>query len=154
MRGAPYVRDDNRYMSYYTGQAGSGLPGFAGSATQYGSGLGGMFRSLYRMAMPLLRRGINIAAPHIKTAASTAVKNIASDVVTSVFNKASAARQEGSGYGVTHRRALKRPPQSVQGRDLAARKRRRTTKGTGKSGKKSKPKRRGGVQSKVFRDIF
>lgn len=155
MHGAPYIRDDARYMTYYTSQAGSGLPGFMGSATQYGAGLGGMFRNLFRFAMPLLRRGFNIATPHIKTAAKAAAKNIAGDIVTSMVNRATAPRQEGSGFVVNHRRPLKRPPQNLQGRDLSSRKRRKTNKCSNNTRKKSKAKRRGAVQTKIFsRDIF
>ena len=151
MRGSPYIRDDGRYISYYTNQAGSGLPGYAGAPTQYGGGLGGMFRNLFRYALPLLRRGFNIATPHIKTAA----KNIVGDVVTSMVSRATAPKQDGSGFVVNSRRPLKRPPQSLQGRDLTAKKRRKTNKCTGAKRKKSKAKRRGSVQTKSFNtDIF
>ena len=154
MRGAPYTRDDGRYMNYYTNQAGSGLPGFVGSATQYGGGIGGIFRSLYRMAMPLIRRGFNIATPHIKTAAKAAAKNIAGDIVTSMVTRATAPKQEGSGLIVKHRRPLKRPPRTAQGRDLST-KRRRTNKCGSSARTQSKAKHRRTAQSKIFsRDIF
>ena len=57
------------YIDYYVAQAGNGLPGFQGAPTMYGSGLGGLFRGLFRMAIPFLKKGFSIAKPHLKTAA-------------------------------------------------------------------------------------
>ena len=83
----PYQEDPHRYISYYQSQTGHAMPGYAGSGVMYGSGfasgIGGLFRGLYRMAIPFLRRGFSIAKPHIKAAA----KNIVSDVVTSALSK-------------------------------------------------------------------
>lgn len=59
----------NDYVNYYQNQAGGGLLGYAGGAVMYGSGLGGLFRGLFRMAVPLLKTGFNIAKPHLKMAA-------------------------------------------------------------------------------------
>lgn len=58
-------------------QAGGDLPGFIGASTQYGNGLEGILRSLYRIALPLLKSGFSLVKPHLKTAAT----NIAGDVV-------------------------------------------------------------------------
>ena len=68
--------DPHRYVNYYQNQAGGSMPGYAGVPSMYGAGLGGLFRGLFRMAMPLLRRGIGIAKPHLKAAA----KNIFSEM--------------------------------------------------------------------------
>ncbi len=46
----------------------------------YGGGIGGIFKALYRTALPLLRL---VVKPHLKTAA----RNIASDVVTSALSR-------------------------------------------------------------------
>ena len=48
MRGYRPPYDENKYVQYYLNQAGSGLPGYEGSSTQYGAGIGGMFRSLFK----------------------------------------------------------------------------------------------------------
>ena len=57
--------------------------------------------------MPLLRKGIGIAKPHLKTAA----KNIVSDVVSNVIRpRHQENNQEGSGLHVVQRRAIYRPP--------------------------------------------
>lgn len=119
MRGSPYISNDGQYMAYYTNQAGYALPGFTGSATQYGTGLGGMFRSLFRFAMPLLKSGFTMAKPHLKTAA----KNIVGDVITHMVNRPSKPQQEGSGLMYRHTRGIKRPPRArSQGRVLKRRK--------------------------------
>ena len=151
MRGSTYIGDDGRYIAYYANQAGSALPGYAGAPAQYGAGLGGMLRNLFRFAMPLLRRGVSIAKPHIKTAA----KHIAGDVVTQLVARATAPRQEGSGFIVNTRRAAKRPPRGVKGCDLASRKRRKSYKSATKVRKGAKDKRRRTEQTKFSnRDIF
>lgn len=94
------------YIDYYKHQAGNGLPGFQGTPTMYGSGLGGMFKALFRMAVPLFKSGFNIAKPHLKTAA----KGIISDVVSNVISKKLQREQEGSGLGAIASRHVRRPP--------------------------------------------
>lgn len=101
----PHNNDADKYISYYTSQAGGDLPGYSGVSSQYGAGLGGIFRGLFRMAFPLLKKGLNIAAPHLKSAA----KNIVSDVVTNVMTRVN-KDQEGSGLMTMARRPMKRPP--------------------------------------------
>ena len=116
----PYIADNNRFMAYYASQAGSGLPGYAGSASQYGYGLGGIFRNLFRFAMPLLKTGYTMAKPHLKTA----VRNLAGDVIARVMDKPPRPypnnyHQEGSGLIMHHSRGVKRPPgSSLKGRVL------------------------------------
>ena len=77
----PYAQDPQRYVLYYQNQAGGVLHGYAGAPVMYGSGLGGIFRGLFRMAVPLLKKGFNIVKPHLKTAA----KNVVSDVVSNIM---------------------------------------------------------------------
>lgn len=100
--------DPAHYVNYYKNQAGGGLPGYAGGGVMYGAGLGGLFRGLFRMALPLLKRGFSIAKPHLKNAA----KNIVSDVVTNAmshtFNNNKA--QDGSGLMVMSRKRRSKPP--------------------------------------------
>ena len=100
------MRDDGRYLSYYMNQAGGELPGFIGTSTQYGQGLGGIFRNLFRMAVPLLKRGFSLAKPHLKTAAT----NIVGDVVSNITRNTLSRKQEGNGLMVYTQRPLKRPP--------------------------------------------
>ena len=45
------------YEDYYTRQVGGNLPFFVGARVQRGHGLGNLFGSLLRSAMPLIKRG-------------------------------------------------------------------------------------------------
>lgn len=137
MAYTPYVRDDARYMTYYMNQAGGELPGFIGSSTQYGNGLGGIFRGLLRMAVPLFKKGFSIAKPHLKNAAVNIVGDMASNIARSAVSR----RQEGNGLMVIRKRPSKRPPSS-RGRSSGRSKKRKTTvKVTRRIRKKSATKR-------------
>ncbi|KAL1256637.1 hypothetical protein QQF64_012182 [Cirrhinus molitorella] len=135
-----YNTDPERYVAYYQNQAGNGLPGYAGGGVMYGSGLGGVFRKLFRMAMPLLKQGFRIAKPHLKSAA----KNILSDVVTNTlthsFNNNNT--QDGSGLMVMSRKRMSRPP-GVRRSGQTQKKRKRAPKKTSviKRGRKTASKR-------------
>lgn len=106
--------DPERYVTYYWNQAGNRLPGYAGGPVMYGSGIGGIFRSLFRTALPLLKRGFSIAKPHLKTAA----RNIASDVVTRAlsrsYNDNNNNGQNGNGLMVMSRGSLKPPGERLR----------------------------------------
>ena len=153
MRGYRPPYDENKYVQYYLNQAGSGLPGYEGSSTQYGAGIGGMFRSLFRMAIPLFRRGVSIAKPHLKTAA----KHIIGDVMTNIAHAASTPKQQGAGMRVYARRATKYPPIGC-GRTRAPARRRKQNKRLASIKKRAKPKRIRKVSTRRFRgaanDIF
>ena len=60
----PLRADSKAYENYYTKQVGSGLPFYAGAQMQRGHGLGQLFGSLIRVAMPLVKRA---AGPAIKS---------------------------------------------------------------------------------------
>ncbi len=47
----------NPYVDYYVRQVGGQLPVFVGARGQRGHGLGNLFGSLFRSAMPLIKRG-------------------------------------------------------------------------------------------------
>jgi len=67
------------WLSYYKNQAeqvGYGFSGFKGTPYQRGAGLGSFFRSLFRMAVPLLRS----TASHVGKQALATGANIAHDV--------------------------------------------------------------------------
>lgn len=152
MARSPYNRDDTRYMSYYLNQAGGDLPGFIGASTQYGQGLGGIFRTLFRMAVPLLKRGFNIAKPHLKTAAT----GIMGDVVSNITKSSVSRKQEGNGLVVYTRRPIKRPPSTARARSVS--KKRKTTCKTKRTVKKKRTTKvnRAPVSRRRFlsKDIF
>lgn len=47
------------FENYYLKQAGNGLPSFSGTRYQRGHGLGNIFRSLAKIASPLIAKGVN-----------------------------------------------------------------------------------------------
>lgn len=97
------------YVNYYRNQASGCLPGYAGGGVMYGAGLGGLFRGLFRMAIPFLKRGFSIAKPHLKSAA----KNIVTDVVSNALSRSNnddSKPQGGSGLMVMARKSLSKPP--------------------------------------------
>lgn len=62
----------NPVEKYYIDQA-SGIAHFSGPHSQRGHGLGGIFKSLFRAAVPLFKK----AAPIVKAAAKTVAKEAA-----------------------------------------------------------------------------
>ena len=77
------------YNDYYARQAGGALPYFAGAQYQRGHGLGSLFGSLLRSAMPLIKRG-SVALG--KGALKTGVR-IAGDVLSGQNIKTAAKRR-------------------------------------------------------------
>lgn len=153
MARAPYVRNEAKYTAYYMNQAGGGgeLPGYIGSRVQYG-GVAGIFRALYRMAVPLILKGVGIAKPHLKTAA----KNIAGDVVSKI-TRAAFNKQDGSGLVVVTKRPKKRPPSfsTAHARPSKKRKTKKTRAKKTKSVKKqSFGRRRPAKSRRIAKDIF
>lgn len=76
----------------------------------YGAGVGGIFRSLFRKAVPLLRRGFELIKPHVKTAARNIAKDVVGHVSESVLKKVTTPMpQEGLGLMyLKRRRGVKR----------------------------------------------
>lgn len=53
----PYKCCEKSFEDYYTHQTGNGLEYYRGAPFQSGYGLGGLFRSFFRSAVPLLKSG-------------------------------------------------------------------------------------------------
>lgn len=105
--------DPALYSNYYRAQAGHGLPGYQGAPVMYGAGVGGVFRSLFRKAVPLLRRGFEIIRPHVKTAARNIARDVVGNVSQAILNKVNT--QEGAGLVYMKRRkGLKRKAAQAQ----------------------------------------
>lgn len=107
-----YRMDPEHYIAYYQNQAGNGLPGYMGSGVMYGSnfsGIGGVFKNLFRMAMPFLRRGFSIAKPHLKAAAKNIVSDVVTTALTKSYNTDNNNGQNGNGLMVMTRRRVKPP---------------------------------------------
>lgn len=90
------------YARYYVVQAGHGLEGFRGDEYMYGAGLAGLFRGLFRRAVPLFRKGIELVKPHVKNAARNIAKDALASVSTAVMDRLSRAPQEQEGSGLVY----------------------------------------------------
>ena len=142
----PFVRDEAKYTAYYVNQAGGDLPGYSGSRVQYGNGLAGIFRAIYRTVVPLFKRGIAIAKPHLTSAA----KNIAGDVMSNVTRAAfSNKRQDGNGLAVVTKKR-KRTPATAHAQKF----KRPRTKRTKTVKKGSFSRKRRVKNTRVPQDIF
>lgn len=141
------------YIDYYRNQAGGGLPGYAGGAVMYGAGLGGLFRGLFRMAVPLLKKGFNIAKPHLKAAAKNIVSDVVSNAMTRSYNGDPKA-QDGSGLMVMARKRLSKPP-GIRRRGLSIKKtKRRGKKLSVTRRKRKKTKKRNASVKRTIKTIF
>ena len=80
----------------------------------YGAGVGGIFRSLFRKAIPLLRRDLEIIKPHAKNTAQNIAKDVIGHVSWAVLDKVvKPAKQEGSSLIYIQRMRLKRKMQQT-----------------------------------------
>lgn len=141
------------YIDYYRNQAGGGLPGYAGGAVMYGAGLGGLFRGLFRMAVPLLKKGFNIAKPHLKAAAKNIVSDVVSNAMTRSYNGDPKA-QDGSGLMVMARKRLSKPP-GIRRRGLSIKKtKRRGKKLSVTCRNRKKTKKRNASVKRTIKTIF
>jgi hypothetical protein len=106
----------NVWLDYYSSQAnqvGYGMTGFKGFPYHRGAGIGSFFRSLFRMAVPLIKS----AATNVGKQALASGANIATDVLqgrpliqsleehgkegaSNLIKKASSAIQKGRGLGI------------------------------------------------------
>lgn len=141
------------YIDYYRNQAGGGLPGYAGGAVMYGAGLGGLFRGLFRMAVPLLKKGFNIAKPHLKAAAKNIVSDVVSNAMTRSYNSDPKA-QDGSGLMVMARKRLSKPP-GIRRRGLLIKKTKRRGKKLSVTRRnRKKTKKRNASVKRTIKTIF
>ena len=150
----PYTHDTERYVDYYMAQAGGDLAGYSGLSSQYGAGIGGIFRGLFRTIFPLMKKGFAIAKPHLKTAGKAILSEVVSRAVNSVGK---ADNQEGSGMIALRRRGIKRPPGEKVRSASAKRKRRRVLKHKkrrSKCVKRRAPKKRKSTLRREDRSIF
>ncbi|GBN09059.1 hypothetical protein AVEN_126253-1 [Araneus ventricosus] len=77
------------FEEYYTQQAGNGLSYYKGVSLQKGSGLGGIFKSFYRMILPIFKSGAKAVG---KQALKSGI-DIANDLMQGKEMKASAKQR-------------------------------------------------------------
>ena len=91
-----YRQDPSIYRNHFIRQAGGDLPGFKGTRVQHADGIGSFLGALARKAIPLIKAGVKLAAPHVKKAG----KDIAKDLANQAIKKASEKMtQKMSGRG-------------------------------------------------------
>lgn len=119
-----YIPDDLQlWLDYYQNQANQvGYGGFRGTPYQRGAGLGSFFRSLFRMAIPVIKG----AAKHIGKQALTSGSHVVADLVegrpvleslkqhgragtAALIRKADQAMNQQTGSGLGHRLNSQKP---------------------------------------------
>ena len=78
-----YRQDPSIYRRHFGGN----LPGFKGARVQYANGIGSYLGILARKAIPLLRAGVKLAAPHVKQAGKEIAKDISGHVIKKATEK-------------------------------------------------------------------
>ena len=141
---------DRAWAQYYATQASQTGGGFEGMRYQRGTGLGSLFRSLFRVLMPVAKTAGRAIG---KQALSTGAQ-IASDVVAGQSIKESAKRRGRAGAAAL----LKRASRKLQrGKGLGRRRKRATKKRLGKTIKRARKrkapaKKRGRPKKKKLSD--
>ena len=136
----------NAYEKYYLNQVGGALPVFAGARIQKGHGLGSMFRSLVRMAAPLLVKGAKAVGKQVLRSGVQVMNDVASGHnFRDSFKKHGRAgahtlarkgiRKIQTGKGVSRARATKRRRRVCSGKAIGKVK-------SSQAKRKPKPKRK------------
>lgn len=129
--------DKRAFDQYYAQQSGGGLPVFYGARMQRGHGIGNIFASIARFAMPIIRRiapalgrkalqtgaqiaGDIAAGQSFKDATKTRI----ADVINEGINKFVPAEDGQSGSGI--RRGRKRPRKKQKKKKLTKRRKKST----------------------------
>lgn len=94
--------DPDIYTRYYVTQAGHGLEAFHGDEYMYGAGFAGLFRGLFRRAVPLIRRGLELVKPHVKNAARGIAKDALTSVSSAVMDRITRSEHDQKGSGVVY----------------------------------------------------
>jgi len=133
----PHHCQAKAYHDYYLHQAGRGYPVYVGTRYQRGHGLGSIFGSLFKSAVPLLKRGA-------KTLGREALKtglNIAEDVVAGKnLKQAAKSRLKSTGQNLLQKAIIGVGPPGE-----------RTIK---RAAKRKKPRRRQTKLRNTSKDIF
>lgn len=133
----PHHCQAKAYHDYYLHQAGRGYPVYVGTRYQRGHGLGSIFGSLFKSAVPLLKRGA-------KTLGREALKtglNIAEDVVAGKnLKQAAKSRLKSTGQNLLQKAIIGVGPPGERSIKRAA--------------KRKKPRRRQTKLRNTSKDIF
>ena len=100
-----YRQDPKLFRDHFHRQVGGSLPGFRGARVQYGDGIGSFLGAMARKAIPLIKAGFKLAAPHVKKAGKNIAKELAGHAVQQVSQKVKRPRKPRK--VVTKRRKVK-----------------------------------------------
>ncbi|GBN12082.1 hypothetical protein AVEN_204137-1 [Araneus ventricosus] len=114
----PYACSTTKFQEHYTNHKGSGIPYYEGVSFQKGYGLGGIFRRLFRTALPFLVKGGKALG---KEALVTGT-NVINDVVSGEDIKIAAKRRSKEAGKNLARKAIGHV-QSMMGKGKYKRKR-------------------------------
>lgn len=89
-----YQQDPFVFRNHFRQQVGGELPGFKGIRVQHGSGIGSFLGSLARKAIPLIKAGVRIAAPHVKRAGKDIAKELSGQVIKEVKGRVGMGRNK------------------------------------------------------------
>ncbi|GIX90613.1 uncharacterized protein CDAR_400811 [Caerostris darwini] len=114
----PYVCCSKKFEEHYTNQSGSGIPHYEGISFQRGYELGGVFRRLFRAALPFLVRGGKVVAKEALVTGTKVINDVLSekDLETAAKNR---SKETGKSLA---RKAINRV-QSMIGQGVYKRKR-------------------------------
>ena len=70
------IQKSNRIRSRHQYGRGHNTPVFVGEPLQHGYGLGGLFRGLFRKAVPILKRGLTRVGERALTAGARALADV------------------------------------------------------------------------------
>jgi len=135
----PYQCCEKSFEDYYTNQSGNGLNYYQGATYQKGYGIGGLFRSLFRVAIPLFKSGAKAIGKQMLKSGVDLVNDVAQGVDVQTAAK---QRLKEAGKVLANKATTKV----------------RTMIGSGKKNKKRKQSKRGIISRSAkkhkVRDIF
>lgn len=103
-----YRQDPYTYQRHFHRQIGGDLPGFKGARVQYGDGIGSFLGALARKAVPLIKAGVKLAAPHAKKAAKNIAKDLTGQVIREVSGRIVNKKPRKPKTAVRKRKKVKR----------------------------------------------
>lgn len=121
----PYKCCQKSFEDYYVQQTGHGINYYQGSAFQRGYGFGGIFRSFFRAAAPLLKSGVKTLGKHLWRSGLDVVNDVSRGENLQVAAK---RRLKEAGINLTDKAAAKLKTMIGSGRKNRNKKRKQIKK--------------------------
>jgi hypothetical protein len=113
-----YQQDPFLYRNHFRQQVGGELPGFQGTYVQHGNGLGSFLGSMARKAIPLLRAGIKLAAPHVKRAGKDIARDLSGQVIKKVTERIGRGKRNKSGKSSRRKTKKQKVIKAITSKDI------------------------------------